>query len=144
MDNIKEQLENKIDSTFNKLETLSLGSKEHSFAVNDLIKLYQLSIESEKVENECRLREEESRKNSELKREELEYKKKEYEMKERDAKDIRLDRYVRWGLMAAEIILPMMFYACWMRRGFKFEETGTFTSTTFRNLFNNFKPTKRK
>lgn len=38
--------------------------------------------------------------------------------------------------------IPMIFYAYWMKKGFKFEETGTFTSTTFRGLFNKFKPTK--
>lgn len=38
--------------------------------------------------------------------------------------------------------IPMVFYAYWMKKGFKFEETGTFTSTTFRGLFNKFKPTK--
>ena len=52
------------------------------------------------------------------------------------------DRYFRIGMEAAGIILPLVFYAVWMRRGLKFEETGTYTSTTFRGLFNRFKPTK--
>lgn len=46
-------------------------------------------------------------------------------------------------IAAAEIVLPLVFYAAWMRKGFKFEETGTFTSTTFRGLFGKFKPTKK-
>ncbi len=54
------------------------------------------------------------------------------------------DRYFRLGVEAAAIILPLIFYGIWMRRGFKFEETGTFTSTTFRGLFNRFKPTFKK
>ena len=53
------------------------------------------------------------------------------------------DRYVRIGIAAAELIIPLVFYGIWMRRGFKFEENGTFTSTTFRGLFNRFKPTKK-
>ena len=53
------------------------------------------------------------------------------------------DRYFRLGIAAAEIILPLVFYAAWMKRGFKFEEKGTYTSTTFRGLFNRFKPTKK-
>ena len=32
------------------------------------------------------------------------------------------------------------FYAIWMKQGFKFEETGTYTSQTFRGLFSKFKP----
>lgn len=43
----------------------------------------------------------------------------------------------------AELILPLIFYGVWMRRGLKFEETGTFTSQTFKWLASRFKPTKR-
>ena len=53
------------------------------------------------------------------------------------------DRYVKIGIAAAELVLPLMFYAFWMRKGFKFEEKGTYTSTTFRGLFSRFKPTKK-
>ena len=54
----------------------------------------------------------------------------------------RKDRYFRLGVEAAGIILPLIFYGIWLKRGFKFEETGTFTSTTFRSLFNKFRPTR--
>lgn len=54
----------------------------------------------------------------------------------------RKDRYFRLGVEAAGIILPLIFYGIWLRKGFKFEETGTFTSTTFRSLFNKFRPTR--
>ena len=53
------------------------------------------------------------------------------------------DRYVKIGIAAAELVLPLTFYAFWMRKGFKFEEKGTYTSTTFRGLFSRFKPTKK-
>ena len=62
--------------------------------------------------------------------------------KEQLAEQVK-DRYFRLGMSAAELILPLMFYAVWMRRGFKFEENGTYTSTTFRGLFNRFRPTKK-
>lgn len=54
----------------------------------------------------------------------------------------KFDRYFKYGIASAEILLPLMFYAYWMRKGFKFEETGTITSNTFRNLINKFRPTK--
>lgn len=57
--------------------------------------------------------------------------------KENDIKD-----YIKYGIDAAGIILPLAFYGIWMSKGFKFEQTGTFTSTTFRGLFQKFKPTK--
>ena len=49
----------------------------------------------------------------------------------------------RRAIAAAELVLPLMFYGVWMRRGLRFEETGTFTSQTFKNLFNRFKPTRK-
>lgn len=55
----------------------------------------------------------------------------------------RKDRYFRFGMAAAELVLPLMFYGVWMRRGFKFEQDGTFTSQTFRGLFSRFRPTKK-
>ena len=55
----------------------------------------------------------------------------------------RTERFIRIGLDVAGLLIPIAFYSTWMRKGFKFEETGTFTSTTFRNLFGHFKPTKR-
>ncbi len=58
-------------------------------------------------------------------------------------KEEQVNRYFKLGLEAAGIILPMIFYAAWMKRGFRFEETGTYTSTTFRSLFNRFKPTRK-
>ena len=53
------------------------------------------------------------------------------------------DRYFRLGIAAAELILPLMFYGIWMKRGFAFEKDGTFTSQTFRGLFSRFRPTKK-
>jgi len=55
---------------------------------------------------------------------------------ERDFNEKVKDRYFRLGVETLGIILPLIFYAVWMERGFRFEETGTFTSTTFRGLFN--------
>ena len=54
-----------------------------------------------------------------------------------------LDLYAKIGIAAAELVLPLMFYGVWMSRGLRFEETGTFTSQTFKNLFNRFKPTRK-
>ena len=40
-------------------------------------------------------------------------------------------------------VIAAWFGGSWEKKGFKFEETGTFTSTTFRSLFSRFKPTKK-
>ena len=40
----------------------------------------------------------------------------------------------------AGIVVPALIYNLWMKRGFEFEKEGTYTSTTFRNMFSKFKP----
>jgi hypothetical protein len=52
------------------------------------------------------------------------------------------NQYLKIGVEVAGVVLPLIFYGAWMKKGLKFEETGTYTSTTFKGLFNRFKPTK--
>lgn len=61
----------------------------------------------------------------------------------RQARDQVIDRCVRAGVAVGELVLPLVFYGIWMNKGFEFEKTGSFTSTTFKNLLNRFKPTKK-
>ncbi len=46
------------------------------------------------------------------------------------------------GIDVIGIVLPLIFYGAWMEEGLKFEETGAFTSSTFKGFLNRFKPTK--
>lgn len=52
------------------------------------------------------------------------------------------ERLFKYGMGAAELVLPLVFYGVWMRRGFRFEEKGTFTSNTFKGLMKFFRPKK--
>ena len=56
--------------------------------------------------------------------------------------ELRSDRIIKVITDATTIIVPIIFYNAWMNKGFRFEETGTYTSNTFKNLFNKFKPSK--
>lgn len=126
---IKGLLEEEIKEEIRSLSELDSGSKEKSTAIDDLAKLYKLKIEDTKVDFDYGDKYEARESDEQLKRDQL-------------SEQVK-DRYFRLGIEAAGILLPMMFYAIWMRRGFRFEETGTYTSTTFRGLFNCFKPTKK-
>lgn len=66
----------------------------------------------------------------------------EEELQIRQARDQMIDRCMKTGVAIGELVLPLVFYGIWMNRGFKFEESGSFTSTTFKNLLNRFRPTK--
>lgn len=126
---IRKLLEEEIKTEIRDLSTLEPGSKEKSTAIEDLAKLYKLRIEETKNELDFDEKYYDRENDKQLKKDQLEEQVK--------------DRYFRFGVEAAGIILPLIFYAIWMKRGFKFEETGTYTSTTFRGLFNRFKPTKK-
>lgn len=140
---IRKALTNEILSEFEDLKNLDSGSKEQQMAIENVVKLYKLGLEESKFDADwdeiC------NRRTVDVKREqnELEKQKHEEQFKKDQLEEQKKDRYFRLGIEVAGIILPMMFYATWMRRGFKFEETGTYTSTTFRGLFNRFRPTKK-
>ena len=126
---IRNLLGEEIKSGIRDLSSLPSGSKEKSSAIEDLVKLYKLRIEE--TRNEWDFNEKyESRYND-------------VQFKKDQLKEQVKDRYFRLGVEAAGIILPLIFYGIWMSKGFRFEETGTYTSTTFRGLFNRFKPTKK-
>lgn len=117
MDKVRKLLEVEIEDQFGDLGTLEPGSVEQLNAITNVDKLYRILIE------EDRLKSDEMTKASQMKNE-------------------NRNRYIQFGLEAVGIVLPIVFYSTWMRRGFKFEETGSFTSTTFRGLFSRFRPTK--
>jgi len=126
---IRDLLGEEIKTEIRNLSTLEAGSKEKSTAIEDLAKLYRLRIEETRNEWDFNEKCESRDSDIQFKKDQLEEQVK--------------DRYFRLGVEAASIILPLIFYAAWMKRGFRFEETGTYTSTTFRSLFNRFKPTKK-
>ena len=63
-------------------------------------------------------------------------------LKESQLEDQKVDRLMRAGIAMVEIGLPLVCYGHWFRKGLKFEETGSITSSMMRNLINKFK-TKR-
>lgn len=142
MDNITKLLEEEIEEQINNLSGIQ-DQKQKSMVVEDLTKLYKLRIEQAK--NEAELAEKQARREMEARQIKLDSEAKE---RSENLEKIRLsemvrDRYFRTGIAVLEIGLPLMFYGVWMRRGFKFEKDGTYTSKTFMNLFNRFKPTRK-
>ena len=112
---IKELLENEIKSEFENLKTLKPGSPEHTESVDSIAKLYKLNTKSIEKERDSLV-------------------------KEAQLEEEKCTRYCKLGVDAMGIVLPLIFYGIWMKKGFKFEETGVFTSTTFKGLFNKFRP----
>lgn len=138
---IRQALANEILSQLNNLSTLNPGSKEQQTAVENVTKLYRLGLEDVKADTDYDEKLYRRDVDAQHEQDELERQAREEQFKKDQLAEQIKDRYFRLGIGVAEIVLPLIFYATWMKRGFKFEETGTFTSTTFRGLFNRFKPT---
>ncbi|WP_301035339.1 hypothetical protein [Parabacteroides goldsteinii] len=129
MEEIRNLLDEEIKAEIEALSSLSFGSKERLTATENLATLYKLRVDETKTALDFEEKSENRKNDDEFKKNQL-------------AEQVK-DRYFKLGIAAAELVLPLMFYAVWMRRGFKFEENGTYTSTTFRGLFNRFRPTKK-
>ena len=152
MAEIKSMLDEVIEEKIQNLGDLS-DSEEKSAVIKDLVQLHKLRIEEIKAQAEVDDKRErrviDSKKNEAeiaLKRREADGKDADRAREERaliqQAHENKIDRCIKVVVAGVELILPLTFYGIWMRRGFKFEETGSFTSTTFKNLLNRFRPTK--
>lgn len=127
--NIEELLNEEIAAQIEALSDLQSGTKEKSTAIDGLTKLYKLRIEENKSVWDAD--------------EKYHRRIMDGDFKERQIAEQVKDRYFRVGIAAAELLIPLMCYGIWMNKGFKFEETGTFTSSTFKGLINRFRPTKK-
>lgn len=128
----RELLEVEIKSQIQNISSMPNGTEEKTRAIDNLVKLYKLKLDETKIEFEH----DENRFNATDRS-------LEHDLKEKQFDEQIKDRYFRLGIAAAELLVPLIFYGIWMRKGFKFEENGAYTSTTFRNLFNRFRPTKK-
>lgn len=144
MDNeIRDLLGEEIKAQIDDLYSLEAGSREKSRAINDLATLYKLKIEEDKNELDFEEKKEKRLIENDRLIEEVNCHEQDEKLKQEQLSEQIKERYFKLGIATAEIVLPLIFYASWMKKGFKFEETGTYTSTTFRGLFNRFRPTRK-
>jgi hypothetical protein len=141
---IKVLLDKTIKSDILEIGKMDIGSEERKCAIEDLVKIYKLRIDEAKNDKDiCERREARIMEMDERREARFMERDTNSRDKQEDLRELVKDRYFRVGIAVAEIGLPLVFYAVWMKRGFEFEESGAYTSTTFRGLFNRFKPTKK-
>ena len=126
-----------------KISSMDPTSEEYD-TVLDKIK----SIDSMLAkENELMVKREQNKAELDFKREQLEEQKEsnkaELVCKKNQLDELKKELIVKYGVEIGLSVLTLIFYGCWMNKGFKFEETGALCSFTFKNLISNFKP-KRK
>jgi hypothetical protein len=128
---MRQKLNEAISEELEELKMLQLGSEEHVKGSESIEKLYKVALAD--MKNQIDIAQQEIDESTEMAKIRKD--------KEAMAEEKR-DRYVRYVLDGVKIIAPLMLYSIWMKRGFEFEKDGTFTSTTFRNLFQKIKPEK--
>ena len=131
-------LDDVIKSELEKVKDSIMSPEEKRTMVEYLVKLNSIQTERKEVK----------RKETELELKHLELEDKiEVQTDDKAYKEVLMKRemlqtFVKGGIEVFGVVAPIMFYSAWMKRGLRFEETGTYTSQTFKGLFGKFKPTK--
>ena len=133
---IEELLEEELIEQIKALSELEPGSDKKTKAIDDLSKLYRVRIEENKTVWDA-----DEKYNRRVLDEKLNTT--DSNFKSQQMTEQVKDRYFKVGIAAAELMIPLIFYGVWMNKGFRFEETGTITSGTFKGLINRFRPTKK-
>lgn len=129
---LNERLDKELERRFEDLENLTTGSDEQGKATDNIVKLYKLRMD----ENE-----QESSKNADEDKAVLERHK--LELEEQKAKDDKLIRVLTTVTSVGVTIAGFAVGSYWYSKGFKFEETGTICSSTFKGLMRDFRLFKK-
>lgn len=128
MTEINQLVDLELKRQLKALPGLETGSAEQAAAVKNLTALYEARINEDKLLLDAK--EKQEARESELR------------LKEADREEKKVDRMFHAGIALLEIGLPLVCYGHWFRKGLKFEETGSITSSMMRNLINKFRTKK--
>lgn len=125
---LNERLDKELERRFEDLENLATGSDEQGKATDNIVKLYKLRMDENEQENS---------KNADEDKAVLERHK--LELEEQKAKDDKLIRILTTVTSVGVTIAGFAVGSHWYGKGFKFEETGTICSSTFKGLMRDFR-----
>ena len=120
---IKTKLHIEIDEGFDKINEMEIGTDQHKAAVDEIVKLMDRAIELEKVENDAEDKKKTRENDKALRLKQME--------------DENKDRLMRNCLTGASILSGIGVTIWGALKSWKFEETGTITSTAGRKFINN-------
>lgn len=140
-------LDEQIKAELGGLSGLAVGSKEHTEAIEGLAKLYRLRIDDSKaaMEYNKEIDDDDFRKKQmeQEKTQHQEQVEREEQSRKEQLSEQKKDRYIKIGIAAAELMVPLVFFAKIYQMGYDLEKDGTFTVQTLKNLIRFVKPTKR-
>lgn len=124
---LKEKLNKELERELGELEGLELGSDQMQKAAATIEMMHKL-----------RMNEIGSDRDLEVKKAELEAKEKELALETKKAKDAKVIAFVGTGVTLGTFAVKLVNDNLWMAKGFKFEETGTFCSKVFGEIWRGF------
>ena len=124
---LKEKLDKELERELAELEGLELGSDQMQKAAATIEMMHKL-----------RMSEIGSNRDLEVKKAELETKEKELALETKKAKDAKVIAFVGSGITLGTFAVKLVNDNLWMAKGFKFEETGTFCSKLFGEIWRGF------
>lgn len=124
---LKEKLNKELERELGELEGLELGSDQMQKAAATIEMMHKL-----------RMNEVNSDRDLEVKKAELESKEKELALETKKAKDAKVVAFVGTGVTLGTFAIKLVNDNLWMAKGFKFEETGTFCSKVFGEIWRGF------
>lgn len=124
---LKEKLNKELERELGELEGLELGSDQMQKAAATIEMMHKL-----------RMNEVNSDRDLEVKKAELEAKEKELALETKKAKDAKVIAFVGSGITLGTFAIKLVNDNLWMAKGFKFEETGTFCSKVFGEIWRGF------
>lgn len=125
---LNEMMDKELKRRFEDLENLKTGSDEQSKATDNIVKLYKLRMD----ENEQNVR-------KEVDEDKLLLENSKLELEAEKAKDDKLIRILTTVTSVGISIAGFAVGSHWYGKGFKFEETGTICSSTFKGLMKDFR-----
>ena len=124
---LKEKLNKELERELGELEGLELGSDQMRKAAATIEMMHKL-----------RMNEVNSDRDLEVKKAELEAKEKELALETKKAKDTKMVALIGTGVTLGTFAVKLVNDNLWMAKGFKFEETGTFCSKVFGEIWRGF------
>ena len=140
-------LDEQIKAELGGLSGLAVRSKEHTEAIEGLAKLYRLRIDDSKAAMEYNKEiDDENFRRDQMEQEKTQHQEqveREEQSRKEQLAEQKKDRYIKIGIAAAELMVPLVFFAKIYQMGYDLEKDGTFTVQTLKNLIRFVKPTKR-
>ena len=136
---IEDRYEVLIGELIEKIRTLEPGTEQHEKACKALAEIYSVRIKYTDIEMGYEDHVAQRKHEMIIANNELATKQEQFDEQRREH---MRDLIINTAVALTGIVVPLAAYGVWMNRGFKFEETGTYTSSTFKNLFRVFKPNK--